>query len=53
MWYLAMLLRELDLSFEEVAQANIDKLRKRFPDKFSKDKAINRNLEEEQKSLAG
>lgn len=53
MWYLAMMLRELDVSFEEVAEKNIAKLAKRFPDKFTKEKALNRNLEAEEKALAG
>jgi len=53
MWYLAMLLREVDVSFEDVAAKNIAKLQKRFPDKFSKDNALNRDLDEEQKVLAG
>lgn len=53
LWYVAMLLRELDVSFEEVAERNIAKLQKRFPEKFTKDNAINRDLDEEQKALAG
>ena len=34
---------------EKIAEMNIEKLRKRFGDKFSEEKANNRNLEEERK----
>ena len=51
MWYVAILLRELDLDFEEILQLNIDKLRARFPDKFTEDKALNRDLDTERQIL--
>jgi NTP pyrophosphatase (non-canonical NTP hydrolase) len=35
LWYMAVLLDEIDSSFEEVMQQNIDKLKKRYPDGFS------------------
>ena len=37
--------------FESVLTVNIDKLKKRFPEKFTNEEAINRNLEEERKIL--
>lgn len=51
MWYIAILLRELDLDFEEILQLNIDKLRARFPDKFTETHALNRDLDAERKIL--
>ena len=34
-WYLAEAASALDLSLEEIAQANLNKLKKRYPDEFS------------------
>lgn len=51
MWYLAMLFRELDTSFEEVATTNLNKLMARYPDKFSSEKAAVRDLDKERKIL--
>lgn len=42
-------LNEIDIL--ECMQLNIEKLEKRFPDKFSEENALNRNLEEERKIL--
>ena len=42
LWYLTWLCSEFGLSLEEVANANIAKLRKRYPDGFSVDRSINR-----------
>jgi len=42
LWYLARTAEWVGLSLEEVAQANIEKLQKRYPDGFDKDKSINR-----------
>ena len=53
MWYLAMLFRELDTSFEEVAEVNLHKLKARYPDKFTSEKAAKRDLETERKILEG
>ncbi len=47
LWYLAMLFRELDTDFEQVATTNINKLKARFPEKFEQDKAYNRDLDTE------
>ena len=53
MWYMAILMRELDLNFEEILQLNIDKLRARFPQKFTEEDALNRNLDKERSILEG
>ncbi len=37
--------------FEDVLRTNIEKLRKRFPEKFTSEKAIKRNLEDERETL--
>ncbi|MBT5185333.1 MAG: nucleoside triphosphate pyrophosphohydrolase family protein [Kordiimonadaceae bacterium] len=51
LWYLAMLFRELDTDFEQVATTNINKLKARFPEKFTQDKAYNRDLDTERDIL--
>lgn len=50
-WYMSLMLAELDLEWEEVWEANIEKLKIRYPEGFTEEKALNRNLEEERKSL--
>jgi len=51
-WYLAIFLRELDLDLHDVMQVNIDKLKARYGDKFSEEKANNRDLETERDILS-
>ena len=51
MWYVAILLRDFDLDFGDILDRNIRKLRKRFPNKFQVDNAVNRDLEAERKEL--
>lgn len=51
LWYIAGLLDEHGYSFEEVMQTNIDKLKARFPNKFTQEDALNRDLETERKIL--
>ncbi len=51
LWYLAMLFRELNTDFEQVAETNINKLKARFPEKFTQDKAYNRDLNTEREIL--
>lgn len=41
-WYLALIASAIGMSFGEVLQMNIDKLKKRFPDGFSKERSIHR-----------
>ena len=47
LWYIALYLYARGRSFESVMQMTIMKLRRRFPDAFTMDSAINRNIEEE------
>lgn len=42
LWYCALLADALGFSLEEVMNRNIDKLRKRYPDGFDKNRSINR-----------
>lgn len=42
MWYMANLCAAFDISMEEVAEKNIAKLKKRYPNGFSKEDSINR-----------
>jgi NTP pyrophosphatase (non-canonical NTP hydrolase) len=51
MWYLSNLLRILGIDFEQTLQVNIDKLKTRYPDKFTEDKALNRDLDKEREIL--
>ncbi|HPF46483.1 MAG: hypothetical protein KDF58_00545 [Alphaproteobacteria bacterium] len=51
MWYLAMLFRELGTDFTEVAFTNLNKLKARFPDKFTQEKAYDRDLDTEREIL--
>ena len=39
-WYLAETATALDISLEDILQANIDKLKKRYPEGFETDKSI-------------
>lgn len=41
-WYLAETATALGLTLEEILQANIDKLKARYPDGFSTEKSIHR-----------
>ncbi len=44
-WYLAEVAYALDISLEEVFAKNIEKLKSRYPEGFSKEKSINREEE--------
>ena len=50
-WYIALICDELGVSFEEIFQMNIAKLAKRYPEKFTCEDALNRDLEEEREVL--
>jgi NTP pyrophosphatase (non-canonical NTP hydrolase) len=50
---LAVLISCLDTSWEELAKINIEKLRARFPEKYSEDKVYNRDLDKERDILEG
>lgn len=53
LWYCAIALDAVGSSFEEAFERNIAKLRARYPDKFTEDKAINRDLAAERRALEG
>ena len=44
-WYLAETAHALDIPLEDILQANIDKLKKRYPEGFSSQRSIDRNQE--------
>ena len=44
-WYLAETATALDLDLEDIFQANIDKLKKRYPEGFSSARSITREQE--------
>jgi NTP pyrophosphatase (non-canonical NTP hydrolase) len=47
MWYMHLLWDKYGITMDEVLAGNIAKLAKRYPDKFTTDLAVNRNLEAE------
>lgn len=51
LWYLAGLATFYKLSLNNVASKNIAKLRTRFPEKFEEVLAVNRNTDEERRTL--
>jgi len=51
MWYIANLCRISGFNLEDIMQTNINKLRIRYPEKFSNDLAQDRNLDAERKEL--
>lgn len=51
LWYLAVLFDELEVSFEEVMETNINKLKARYGEKFTEKAALERNLEKEYEVL--
>lgn len=53
LWYCALILDEVGSSFEEVMEMNIAKLKKRYPQGFTEQDALNRNLEAESAVLNG
>src|SRR5688572_11699064 len=53
MWYIAILAREMDFDFEDILQTNIDKLKSRYPEKFTEQHALNRDLGKERDILEG
>lgn len=42
LWYAALLAEAAGVGLDEVAQANVDKLWKRFPEGFDSDRSVNR-----------
>ena len=53
MWYAGVAIDVLKTTFDEVLTVNIEKLRKRYPEKFDADAAINRDVDAERKLLEG
>lgn len=51
LWYDAILLKAIGSNFEEAQKINIDKLKARFPAKFTEEKALNRDLTKEREIL--
>jgi NTP pyrophosphatase (non-canonical NTP hydrolase) len=52
-WYAAILADTCHFTFEDTMEKNIAKLKARYPDKFTENDAVNRNLETERKILEG
>lgn len=52
-WYLALLANELGEDFDTIQATNIAKLQKRYGDKFSEQRAVERNLDIERQILEG
>jgi NTP pyrophosphatase (non-canonical NTP hydrolase) len=53
MWYIMGLCIIYDFDLEDILQRNIDKLRERYPEKFSREYATSRDLTKERKALGG
>lgn len=51
LWYLALLCRGAGTTLDQVAERNIAKLRARYPEKFTSENALNRNLAAERAIL--
>lgn len=51
LWYLALLFDALGTDFGTEMQRNIDKLKTRFPEKFTQDAAFDRDLDKERETL--
>lgn len=51
LWYIAVLCKTMNCTFEEIMITNINKLKTRFPERFNETNALNRNLDAERKVL--
>lgn len=51
LWYVALALRTIGSDFETCMKKNINKLKLRYPDKFTEEAYINRDLAAERKAL--
>lgn len=52
MWYVAIITRYLDdRTLQDILDTNIKKLKARYPEKFSSEKALNRDLDTEREIL--
>lgn len=52
-WYLAILADSLDIDFEFIMSSNIEKLKARYGDKFTSERALQRDLLKEREVLEG
>jgi NTP pyrophosphatase (non-canonical NTP hydrolase) len=50
-WYAVNLMRMLDLDPAEIFETNVNKLRARYPEKFTEENALNRDLDKERAVL--
>lgn len=53
LWFTAELCTVFGFDMGEIAQGNIDKLKKRYPDGFDEDRSVNRDLYSEKKFFGG
>lgn len=53
LWYVAIICDVFDFDMQNILDINIAKLAARYPEKFTKDAAINRDLDTERKILEG
>jgi len=53
LWYVALIANTLGVKLEDIAAANIQKLKTRYPHAFNDTQAINRNINAERKVLEG
>jgi len=51
LWYIALACNALGMSMERVLQANINKLRIRYPERYSDERAAHRDLVAEEQAL--
>lgn len=51
LWYIGLCLDAVGYTLPEAMERNIEKLRKRFPDKFTNEHALTRDLDAERKAL--
>ena len=51
LWYLAVVCRDCGFTFEQAMETNIEKLAKRYPNKFTTTDAVNRDVEAEREIL--
>lgn len=51
LWYISLTIKSLGYTFEEIMELNINKLKVRYPNLYNQTDALNRNLDEERKSL--
>lgn len=51
LWYLAIIAKACDFTLEDAQRVNVAKLRARYPEKFTEDKAIERDLTAEREVL--